>query len=739
MALIAMDWQALGEKLRGVFRFERRRRKTPTILQMEAVECGAAALGMVLASYGRWATLEDLRIRCGVSRDGTKASNILRAARQYGMSAKGFRKEPEELNTLPIPSIIHWNFNHFVVYEGRVGRMAAINDPALGPRRVDPEEFSESFTGVVLAMEPGPEFARAGAPPRMLPELAKRLRGSYGGLALVLLLSLLLVVPGVVTPIFAKVFVDDVLIGALHDWIRPLLLGMLATALLRAAMVWLQSHYLLRLETKLALAMGSRFIWHLTRLPIAFFTQRHAGDLANRVTANDEVARLLSSGLATTALSLATSVLFLVVMVAFNASLAAIIVPIALLNVVALRIVTRYRAASAQRLMKDRSQLMGATVGILRSIETLKAAGLEHEAFGRWAGFHAKVMATSRDLDRTAAVIGVTPLLLTGLGNAALLGAGSLEVMAGRISVGDLVAFLALATAFSEPINQLLGMGTQLQEMKAGVASIRDVLEAPEDHRFALEREDQERAADRPARLRGAVELKGVSFGYNAQEPPLITDFDLAVQPGMRVALVGASGSGKSTLGRLITGLHDPWSGEIRIDGIPIAEIPRSVLANSLAYVDQDIFLFHGTVRQNLTLWDKGVDEATLFRAMKDAAILDEITVRPGRQDAPVAEAGVNLSGGQRQRLEIARALTGDPAVLVLDEATAALDPLIEQQIDDNIRRRGCTCIIIAHRLSTIRDCDEIVLLQQGRILARGTHEALLADCAEYRRLIDAQ
>ena len=712
-----------------------KRVRTPTVLQMEAVECGAASLAMVLAHHKCWVPLEELRLRSGVSRDGTKASNILKAARHYGLSAKGFRKEPEELSALPVPSIIHWNFNHFVVFEGFAGKDAHINDPAYGHRRVSREEFSESFTGVVLAMEPGADFTRGGAPPALIGALWERLQGSGTCVSLVLLMSLLLIVPGVVTPVFAKVFVDDILIGGLNDWLGPLLLGMAATALLRAAMLWLQSHYLLKLESKLALAMASRFVWHLLRLPVVFFTQRHAGDLANRFTANDDVARLLSSGLATTVLSLATSVLFLMVMLAINLTLALVVLPITLINILALRLVAHYRATAAQRLMKDRSALMGATVGIVRSIETIKAGGLEQDSFGRWAGFHAKTMATSRDLDRAGAALSVVPPLLTGLGIAALLGVGGMQVMAGKISVGDLVAFLALAAAFADPIGQILNMGTALQEIKGGLASVRDVLAYTPDTRF-LHDGDTERW---PARLQGEVTLRAVTFGYNSQEPPLIIDFDLSVRPGRRVALVGASGSGKSTLGRLVSGLYAPWSGSIEIDGQPIGAIPRSVLANSVAYVDQDVFLFQGSVRQNVTLWDGSVDDVALSAALKDSAVFDEVAVRPGRQDAEVAEGGINFSGGQRQRLEIARALSGDPAVLILDEATAALDPVVEKEIDESIRRRGCTCIIIAHRLSTIRDCDEIVVLQEGRVVGRGPHSTLIESCDEYRRLIHAE
>jgi ABC-type bacteriocin/lantibiotic exporter with double-glycine peptidase domain len=435
-------------------------------------------------------------------------------------------------------------------------------------------------------------------------------------------------------------------------------------------------------------------------------------------------------------------VLFAAVMAMVNIGLAAVAVPIVLLNAVAVRLAARARGSAAQRLMKDRSQLSGNTVGLIRSIEGIKAGGAEQDTFARWAGYHAKTMASQRDFDRRTALIGMVPPLLAGIGSAALLGVGSLEVIAGRISVGDLVAFLALAAAFADPVTQIVGLSSTLQEVKAGASRVRDVLAYAPDPRFAPRAvEPQALPAERPSssRLSGAIELRDITFGYNLQEPPLIEGFDLTVAPGMRLALVGASGSGKSTLGRLICGLHAPWSGAVLFDGVPAAEISRSVMANSLAYVDQDVFLFQGSVAENVALWDRSVGESEISRALKDAAIFEEIAVRPGRIGAPVLEGGGNFSGGQRQRLEIARALTNDPAILVLDEAMAALDPVVEQEIDDNIRRRGCTCIIIAHRLSTIRDCDEIIMLEGGRAIGRGRHEDLLATCPQYRRMIDAQ
>jgi NHLM bacteriocin system ABC transporter peptidase/ATP-binding protein len=705
---------------------------------MEAVECGAAALAMILAYHGRWVPLEELRLACGVSRDGSKASNILKAARHYGLACKGFKKEPDELDELPVPSIIHWNFNHFVVFEGLRGDWAFMNDPAIGSRRVSRAELSESFTGVVLAFEPTDEFRKLGAPPRAIPILWRQLTGARTGLALVVLISLTLVLPGIVVPAFARLFVDDVLIGGSWNWVGPLLAGLALTAVLRALILVLRQHYLLRLETRLGLSMASRFFWHVLRLPIAFFTQRHAGEVASRIAINEEVAKLLSGELAGTMLHLATLAFYAGAMAAYDVVLASIAVPLALLNLAALRVVGRSREDAARRLAHDRGQLAGATVGTIRAIETIKSAGLEQDAFSRWAGYHAKTMAAAQQLDRQTAILCVIPPLLAALGNAAVLGVGAFRVMQGIMSIGELVAFQTLMASFAEPIGRLVALGANLQQIKAALACVSDVMAYPADSRTrALDGKDADAVSQ--AQLIGEIELRNVAFGYNPNEPPLIEDFSLLVRPGQRIALVGASGSGKSTIGRLICGLYPVWSGEILFDGRPLAEIPPEILANSLAYVDQDVFLFGATVRENVTLWDHSVEDARLAHALQDAVIFDEVVLRPGLYDYKVAEGGLDFSGGQRQRLEIARALVGEPTVLVLDEATSGLDPVVEERIDENLRRRGCTAIVIAHRLSTIRDCDEIIVLANGRIAGRGKHSELIESCPQYVDLLQGE
>jgi NHLM bacteriocin system ABC transporter peptidase/ATP-binding protein len=564
------------------------------------------------------------------------------------------------------------------------------------------------------------------------------LAGSRAGLALVALITLTLVVPGVIVPAFSKLFIDNVLIAGSWGWLGPLLTAMALTALLRAIILALRQHYLQRLETKLGLTLASRFLWHLLRLPIAFFSQRHAGDVAGRVAVSEDVARLLSGDLATTALDLGTIGFFAVVMATYDLALAGIAVATGLLSLAALTLIGRSRVDIARRLAQDHGQLAAATVDAIHTIETIKSAGVEQDAFARWAGYHARTTAAAQELDRLSIYLGIVPPLLATLGNAAILGVGSFRVMRGAMSIGDLVAFQTLAASFAEPIGRLIGLGSKLQQIKADLARVSDVLAHPTAPRAAASDPDATPVGG-AARLAGGIELRDVTFGYNPNEPPLIEKFCLTARPGQRIALVGGSGSGKSTLARLICGLYPVSAGNILFDGRPLAEIPTGVLANSLSYVDQDVFLFAATVRENISLFDDSVDEAQLARALRDAAIFDEISLRPGHYDYAMAEDGRDFSGGQRQRIEIARALVGDPTILVLDEATSALDPVVEAAIVENIRRRGCTCIIVAHRYSTIRDCDEIVVLSKGRVVGRGTHAELVESCQPYVDLLRAE
>jgi len=715
-----------------------KRVRTPTVLQMEAVECGAAALSIILAYHGRIVPLEELRTECGVSRDGSKASNVVKAARKYGLDARGYKKEVSVLGDVALPFIVFWNFNHFVVIEGFKRGKVYLNDPAAGPRQVSWEEFDAAFTGVVLTFAETPAFQKGGQRPSLTKAIVNRLSGSRKALTFVALVSLCLIVPGVVVPTFTRVFVDDILIGGRDTWFVPLLVGMGLALVLRCMLTWLREHYLLRLENKMALTTSSGFFWHILRLPMQFFTQRYGGEIGQRVELNDQVALMLSGQFARAFLNLMTLVFYAFVMYHYDGVLTLIAVIIASLNMLLLHLVARKRVDANQKLLQERGKLMATSMGGLQMIETLKASGGESDYFAKWAGHQAKVLNAEQELGVSVNLLSVVPPFLTSLSTMAILGIGGLRVMDGHLSIGMLVAFQGLMASFVLPINELVTFGGVLQDMHGYMNRLDDVLRYPIDKAIA-EEAAPEAAADVGNKLSGHVELCSVTFGYSPLEKPLIEDFSLTLKPGARVALVGTSGSGKSTVSRLVAGLFEPWSGQILFDHRPRHSLPRDLVNNSLSIVDQEICQFEGTARDNLTLWDRTVLNADILQAAKDADIHEVIAARHGGYDSTVEEAGANFSGGQRQRLEIARALAGNPTILVLDEATSALDPVTEQIVDDHIRRRGCTCLIVAHRLSTIRDADEIVVLDRGQVVQRGTHEGMKDEDGPYAKLISAE
>ena len=705
--------------------------KMPMVMQMESVECGAASLTMILAHYGKWLPLEEVRAACGVSRNGSSAKDIVLAARNYGLEAEGYQVTPEALEGMQ-PAIIHWNFNHFVVFRGFKKGTACLNDPNAGPVEVPIDDFRKSFTGVALTFAPTEAFEKDGHRTRILSYVRKYLQGAGEAFWLTFVFALLAAFVALVIPLFTRTFVDEILSGKNRDWSSTFFLIMGTVALFQFVLVLLQARYAKRVAGSLALKGNVKYLNHVLRLPISFFAMRSVGELQQRQHLNETITHSLVEVLAPQIINITLLGLYLALMLSYSVVLTLVGIIAAVVNLVIVQYHSNQRINLIHSMEQSTGKYFSATVSCIDNMESIKAAGAETGFFEYWSDLWAKKFNMEGNATEQQLKMSLMPILVNGLVNTTILILGALLILKGELSVGMLLAFQGFMSSFLSPVNDIVNASKTIVVMRSQMERIEDVMKFPEDHR----ENDGEMYE---GKLGGLVELKNVTFGYSTLLPPLIENFNLRIEPGHSVALVGSSGCGKSTLAKLISGLYKPWSGEILFDGRPIESISSEELTNSVAVIDQNVVLFDDTVAQNIRMWDESIEDFTLMMACNDAQIRDDIVSRPEGFGTKLVRGGQNFSGGQRQRMEIATALAKEPAVLIMDEATSALDPKTEDEVMASIRMMGPTQIIIAHRLSTIRDCDEILVIDQGKILQRGTHEALMAHNGLYRDLMKSE
>jgi len=711
--------------------------KVPVVMQLEALECGAASLAMVLAYYDKWIPLEQVRKDCGVSRDGSSAGNVLKAARNYGLTANGYRMEPEILKKEGLfPCIVHWEFNHFVVCDGFKNGKVYLNDPARGNCVVSEEQFDEAFTGIVLMFEPSDNFVPSGKPKSTLRFAKNRLKGATAAVAFVIITTIISSVLGVINPAFSRIFLDRLLTGKNPEWFVPFMIGLFAISIVEIVVDWMNQVYSLKINGKMAAVGNTSYMWKVLHLPMDFFSQRMAGDIQQRQDTNADIASNLVNTLAPLGLKTIMMVFYLVVMIRYSIPLTIIGLLSIVINYLVSRVISKKRINITRVMMRDTGKLYGTAVSGIEMIETIKASGAENGFFAKWSGYQASVNASMTDFLKLDQRIGLIPTIVSTIMDDVVLILGVFLIIRGDFTEGALLAFQGFLLSFQSPATELIGASQQLQEMRSEMERVEDVMEYPDDVITVSTSSDDDADDGDYSKLLGEVELKNISFGYSKLAAPFVKNFDLKVKPGSRVAIVGASGSGKSTISKLVSGLYQPWEGEILFDGKPREAYDRSVITGSLAVVDQNIILFEDTIANNIRLWDQSIADFEVIMAARDAKLHEDIMMRDGGYNYKITDGGKDFSGGQRQRMEIARVLAQDPTIIILDEATSALDAKTEFEVVNAIANRGITCIVVAHRLSTIRDCDEIIVMERGEVVERGTHEELYAMNGYYTELV---
>ncbi|KIG18513.1 Lipid A export ATP-binding/permease protein MsbA [Enhygromyxa salina] len=722
----------LGQRFTALRRLGRRphKRRVPVVMQHEWADCGAACLTMAMSFHGRELRLDEVRRELGSGRDGLDAGSLVAGAERFGMRARGLRIDMEDLRYLPSGAILHWEFNHFVVFDRVVGRHVELVDPAAGRRRVSLERFSGSFTGVAVVVEPGAAFEPNKLKDSRLRTYLGHLFGQRALLWRIVVGSVLLRILALALPILTALIVDHVVPRSEHHLLLVVCVGLVGVVLFQVLGALTRSHLLLQLRTNLDVRLTLGFLEHLVELPYAFFQRRSAGDLMMRVASNTNIRETLTSNTLSAVLDGGLVLIYLALIMALSPALGLVTLGLGVAQVVVF-VASRRRVADLMREnLEAQARAQNYLVQILGGIETLKVAGAEGQAVARWSERFVDELNVSLDTGRLEAKIGAA---MTGLSTASpfvILSLGAVLVMQGELSLGGMLALNALAAGFLAPLASLVASGLQFQRLGGYIDRISDVLSTPPE-------QDRRETTTAP-RLTGKISLRGVSFRYDAKAPFVVRDVNLDVEPGECVAIVGRSGSGKSTLASLMLALHRPSEGTIHYDEHELTGLDLRGVRRQLGFVPQHPYVFGQSLRENIAMSHPGVTIDAITQAGRRAAIHDDIMGMGMGYDTIVSEGGGSLSGGQRQRVALARALVNEPAILLLDEATSALDTRTERQVMDELAAMSCVRVIIAHRLSTIAFADRIVVMHEGKIVDTGSHELLLERCQIYRDLVAA-
>ncbi len=703
---------------------------------MEVTECGAVCLSIILSYYKKYIPIEELRIACNINRDGSNAQNISIAAESYGLECEGYSLDTHELNEVSLPAIIHWNLEHFVVLEGFGKDCIYINDPATGPRSLSIEEFDRSFTGITLCFEKSPSFTPSGTPPNITLPILERIKLIKSSLIFASITSLCLILPGLALPAVSQVFVDQIIINKNFGWSLGIFLSLLLIFSIEWILCWLERFVLFRSYIKMSIVSSCKTLWHLLRLPFSFYTQRLPGEIAYRIGANDTISGVISMELIPIGISAFLIVFYAFAMLYYDVIIALIAFMTIGLNFLLLRSVYRSKNDAYARFQADSGKSTSYSLGILENIENIKEMGMEYKCFPNWAGYYTKKLNSTLSIGKKDAILGTLPVVFEVLAILAVLGVGGWRVINGSITIGMLIALQILMRNLLRPLMNFVHLSSNIQFIKVDLGRIFDILKYNIDPQFSKEVIRDELTEKK---LEGYLEFDNVSFSYGSATEDVLKNIHLEVSPGKSVALVGKTGSGKSTIAKLISGLYSPREGVVLFDHKPFEKIPNLTLRSSLSVVEQKPFLFQGTVKENLTFLDNTIPQKDIIQAAKDACIHELIIGRKEGYESQIEQDGANLSGGERQCFEIARALVKNPNFIVLDEATSSLDSSNEYEIIKNIRRRGVALIMIAHRLSTIKACDEIIVLDKGEIIAKGTHDELIQSCDLYLNMIRAE